>query len=866
VTWSSSDATVAKVGTDGTVTGLKAGTVSITAASHKDPSVKGAAAITVGGGGTGGPVTVLVSSITKGGAPVQLDSVAGQIDVNLDVDAAGQQLKSVQATLTCGSKSMTRTQTISGAAPAATDAAEAQAPVTLSFPTAEFNATTGAPTLTNGACTIAASATTASGTQSATNSQPITLKNPDAVILTTTTNGNSAADVNGLPWKSGAVTVSALPILYSGRTPATVTITLPGAPSGASQTVTAATSGATTATWSNTSGSGSSVRNATIIGGYGANGFPLGVHPTVLVIDSQGNDLTLNQANATSQSDVRIDNGAPAAAAVFTIPTPVSSTNLTGMNGWVNAAYTFTGSASRYTSGGDAGVSNGSGVGTPGSNVTTPEPAVNVGVSSNTGLNGQTTFTYWAAPAADFTALSGGSSTGTGCSTTGLTQITTAGDLAATLVNTAYRVRALEMDKLGNVRCTDLGQPGGQTTFGVDKVAPTAAFADPPAGSSAADLTAVNAANPAIPSFQLVISDDASGFTSTPSLTTVTRNYPNLTSAQKCVVGTLASSGACNTASTTTTVPVNGSGAAAAGTEGYYVYTSTVRDQAQNAAPTLSRQAVVDVTAPTMGGVSIPASIPGGASATFATSATDNLDLVSSNYTLTYGTNIPNPPAATTGLPIRAQGPSLGTAFDATLTTSASFSVTVAQFLRNIQVTDASGVPQALSAANQPSSLTVRAVDAAGNSGASAPAAIPGANVPQTGATNYSTLTGFSTWTVANAATNICNASPCATSGMATSVTLSAQAAGTLSTFQVPFQQVQFYYFDTGVGEWVFIGTATGSTVTDNAGTRTFTWTMSFDPPASLGTAGALNVIAIGVNSNGDGLATPNNGNITLNP
>ncbi|MEO9036295.1 MAG: Ig-like domain-containing protein, partial [Gemmatimonadaceae bacterium] len=40
VTWSSSDATVATVGTDGTVTGVKAGTVSIIAASVQDPTVR----------------------------------------------------------------------------------------------------------------------------------------------------------------------------------------------------------------------------------------------------------------------------------------------------------------------------------------------------------------------------------------------------------------------------------------------------------------------------------------------------------------------------------------------------------------------------------------------------------------------------------------------------------------------------------------------------------------------------------------------------------------------------------------------------------------------------------------------------------
>src|SRR6185436_4624580 len=67
---------------------------------------------------------------------------------------------------------------------------------------------------------------------------------------------------------------------------------------------------------------------------------------------------------------------------------------------------------------------------------------------------------------------------------------------------------------------------------------------------------------------------------------------------------------------------------------GYYFYTQQALDLARNAAPTLTRKVVYDIQAPTVGGVAIPANITGGASASFSTSATDNLDLVASNYSL----------------------------------------------------------------------------------------------------------------------------------------------------------------------------------------------------------------------------------------
>jgi hypothetical protein len=236
---------------------------------------------------------------------------------------------------------------------------------------------------------------------------------------------------------------------------------------------------------------------------------------------------------------------------------------------------------------------------------------------------------------------------------------------------------------------------------------------------------------------------------------------------------------------------------------------------------------------------------------------------------------------------IRASGNDIGVAFDNSLTTQASFSLNVPFFIRSVATTTAGGAPQNNGAVA--SNVAVRVTDAANNVSAPGSSPIQVANV-QGGAgpfTNFAAVqangaqftgTGF---TVSNAATNISNCPGATCTGgvapaNATSVTLTATAQGTEQAttpafpFQSPFTQVQFYYLDTGYAgasnEWILIGSAGSPSGSDNAGQtiRTYQWSVSFDPPAILGSGAALNVIAVGVNASGDALATANNANITL--
>jgi hypothetical protein len=879
VTWSSSNTAVATVGTDGTVTGVTAGTSTIIAKSAADPTVSGASAVTVTGGGvptvtisslnttvcTGVSCSSVPANLSNFGTASGVPGATGQLDVILNVDSNGQVLKSVDVTLTCGTKTMTRSQTItSPPATAAEGAEEAAAPVTISLPTTEFNPTTGATTLTNGACNLAAKATTASGTQTAATNTPLTLNNADGAVVTMSTNGNSANDVNGLPWKSGAVTVGVVPVIYTaGRTIATASITLPGldAVNGAHGSTLSTTTAPFSVTFPNvTSNTTARVGQVTLTGGLDAAGLPKTVLPQITLIDAAGNDTTLTSTSFLqgSTAGVRLDNQSPNAPTTFQIPARQQS--------WINAAYTFAGTSGtqgsqtgKYVSGGDAGVGN---------------------AANSNGVNPSNTLTWFFGPAATFTPLSGGTDIGANCVTTGLTQAATGNDIPTSTTNTQFIVRVLETDKLGNVRCMDLGTSaalaGGTLattgTFGVDKQAPTATFINP-TGQPVADVNFVNDNDPcpfvlagvqqvptvAVPcgnggavikNYGIATSDDASGTGTKPATTMLTRL--NATGGQTCVIGSGSSCTAFDTVASG--IPANGGGS-----DGYYTYTATVHDLARNNAPTLTRVVLVDQAAPTLGGIAVPATITGGAAASFATSATDNVDLVKVNYTLAY-------PA----ISIRTPAADIGVAFDNVLTTTASFNLTVPSFIRSIVATGGGNAPQAGGAA--PTSITVRVYDAAGNQSAPGTATIAAANVPLTNLTNFAApqpnTAVFSTFAVANAATNISNG-PTTPAANPTTVSLVAQATGTEgSNFQFlnPFTQVQFYYQDPVSTEFIFIGSATAPVVTDNATAtvRTFTWTFpSWDPPASL-PLGAVSIVALGVNSLGDGLVSAINTNITL--
>ena len=396
-----------------------------------------------------------------------------------------------------------------------------------------------------------------------------------------------------------------------------------------------------------------------------ANGFPVPLTPVVLAVDSNGNDVNLVSTGSTTS--FRLDNQSPAAPTIAQIPTR--------QNGWVNAAYTFTGvgigngnaaalATVNYQSAGDIGTAGTVGVGGT--------------LSTTSGLSANTTATYFYklasayVPAVDGLVDGNGNIIGTAagnagsagqCVTTGFTQVATANDLPPTSTNLIYVVRVFETDKLGNFRCTDLGT-GINTVgfvlskFGVDKVAPVANYVEPAAGNNAAGDKMVVAIGQPTPAFTIGLSDDASGFNATPLASMIIRlavdpatgvaSTPN--SAFGCVTPGASAMVLATAGNSPTTVAADGgTGADASGCVGcgYFTYSGTARDQARNATVVAARTVVIDRQAPTMGSIAVPATVnpgtstggvflPSNPTAQFSTSATDNLDLINYDYTLTY--------------------------------------------------------------------------------------------------------------------------------------------------------------------------------------------------------------------------------------
>jgi hypothetical protein len=85
-------------------------------------------------------------------------------------------------------------------------------------------------------------------------------------------------------------------------------------------------------------------------------------------------------------------------------------------------------------------------------------------------------------------------------------------------------------------------------------------------------------------------------------------------------------------------------------------------------------------------------------------------------------------------------------------------------------------------------------------------------------------------------------------------VTLEAIATVALNTSVDPFARVEFYYDPTPngapSGTWILAGTAT-AVLTQTPANRFWTYTFVWDPGAAV-PVGTVNVVAIGVDSNGD--------------
>ena len=442
---------------------------------------------------------------------------------------------------------------------------------------------------------------------------------------------------------------------------------------------------------------------------------------------------------------------------------------------------------------------------------------------------------------ASFVALPGGVSTSDAdCSQAGWTMAYVASALPNTAVGSppnTYRLRQFEYDPLGNIRCTDMPNP-----FGLDKDSPTFTIDSPANFSVITSGTMINTTP----------FDALSGLV--PGSDVYYHVFADFTT---CVYGDLNNS--CRVLDGTTLSIDNGTG-----TQGYYYVMARALDVAGNQSPNDTRVYLLDSTAPAVGGITIPQNLTGGGSTVFTSTASDNVDLRSSNFDIQY--------SALTGLDLFQQADDYGPNFDQSLVKNATVNAAVSSFIQQIQSTNGAGVPIPLGAdKGEATSINVRAVDAAKLQSPASSAALP--FLAQS--TGFTQGVEFDNFTIASGAQSVNNG----TGTALTSVSLVSNAilfGAAAQSAPTPFAQVCYYYQQTATGNlanpaiptgvYVQIGCVPSPSITDFAGvSRTFTYTLSsFDPPAALGTSGAVSIIAIGMKSTGVGIVAPISTNITL--
>jgi len=822
VTWASSTPSVATVTTAGVVTAVAPGATTITATSTANPAVSGAAALTVR---APLPATISVQNITITGTPgntANVNNIAGSIDVNMNVDPGEQVVSRVEVLIdgnVACSQNLSGSQSQALRLAAAFDEIE-EVIVSCQINTAAFSSTTGVAAFFNGPHTLSARAIIVGGADVATPSTPLIFNNQSGVVaLITNTNGSDAAAAinpgTGFQWIGGAVTINIVGVSYvSGTTVASVSCTIFGKTPNI-----VLTAGVGSVTWTESSSSWSSTN--TSVTNYLSpaaesiacpsavlsNGQPLVVAGGTTPLLNFGAPGMTNAAQPALQV-LRLDNTAPGVtSANGVVQLPVAPLVVAMTAPWVNASSTLTPSAT------------GSGTNVLGLPSLATLNASTAGTDVEEGVDAIVVTVN--VPAA------GGAlpTTGGSCNITGLTAVTTGSQLAETTVSTAFPARIVFKDALGNQFCLDLVQ-----AFGADFTAPT--------GTVTAGPVANTGYSAAPPAWSVTASDNASGFTATPLRVSMTRL--NVTNTTTCVIG---SGSSCSAVAQPLTFSATGGSA----TEGYYTTSITLTDAAGNSVVLITTQLNgFDVTAPTFaGGISLPAVIAGGATNTFTTTVGDNLDLGSIFGVVAY-------PGV--GVNIEYQTQVIGT-FGPPLEQTASVGYNAANWIRCLNPAGSFAV-----AANQPSMITLSLTDQT---------TVPASNTTTLASAafgaNAQACTGPGTeGAVGNVAINTFNHNaPVYGTGLtqvdldgvtvanisSTSVALQAVADVPLNTAADPFTRVDFYYVN-GAGNLVKIGTAS-AVLAQTQTNRTYTYNFTWDPAAPVQT-GAVTVVAIGVDAQGD--------------
>jgi hypothetical protein len=333
----------------------------------------------------------------------------------------------------------------------------------------------------------------------------------------------------------------------------------------------------------------------------------------------------------------------------------------------------------------------------------------------------------------------------------------------------------------------------------------------------------------------------------------------NVAGTTSCVINTGASS--C-TGGSTAQQPLTFSATGGSVTEGYYTTSITISDAAGNTAVLVTSQVNgFDTTIPTFsGGISLPAVIAGAATNTFTTTVADNLDLGSIFGLVAYpvGATIqyPSQTIGTFGPALEQSSTNFGYAVSnwiRCLNAAGSFAVASGQPTGiTLTVTDITTLPSTNTASLASAAFGANAQACTGTGIQGAVGNITGINFFNDQAPNYG---GTNTQVDLDGAT--------VAVGSSTSVTLTTVADVLLNSSADPFTRVDYYYVNTS-GNLVKIGTAT-AVLAQTQTNRTYTYSFVWDPAAPVQT-GAVQVVSIGVDAQGDAVFGSGGAVITIVP
>jgi hypothetical protein len=845
--------------------------------------------------------------------------MAGQVNVSVNLNPGTEKMDSVVVQLN-GKTAATQLFSAAQAAllrSAADGSADQALQSTLVFAvnTAAYNTTTGAVTFPNGAAVFTVIGYGHQALTPASNSvtsQGYLLGNVDAWIVAQTFGAgtNTATSAAGFVYQGGptaSVSVTAIPVLYSGGVIASANVNFGNAACETAglqrtQPLTApvAPSSAWTATFARTA---TGTAHAVDVNGYEFNGAAC---PVQLAAGGEGAVIasslyTTNTtgptafANASPGPLVRLDNLAPGTPSLLQNPR-------VRQNAWLNgivSLYTFVSTTQ---------------VGYPAGNL---QDRVVVKGTADGGVGGDAA---WLRVGSDGTLATAVAATASNALTVGT------GAVAPTLANTSLCGLWTERDLLGNesplpaaplpvctapVAGTNTVLAANYMQFGVDIAIPTIKFQ----GGLVAGASGVNGATgasvSALGQFQVAVLDTGSignsGMQATgPVLATVTIRSAaaGLTALQTCPVGTVNTSNVCVASATGMAAPAFPLVATAltggnSNIIGYYTYTGTGIDAAGNVSTPVSMVVAYNPAAnvPTVSGsiFNTPLNGPtatfnatGSSGNTTANSATTFFDLWEAKYNLTYSNAVVAGPLV--------YPPTAFNTFNSTTLVNQNVPVAITiPFVRQIQnQSSACNAALTVGATGIPNALNETLVDQVGNASAVATTGIIAAQVsPGTSYLGAPAVQQLYTSIVGNGVTEqptggcplaaavnaVKKVSGGGTSADAASIVLENDVWGPTATFAQPFSQVNFYVLVGGNLEQ--IGTTSTYTQTDDgsANGRKYAYTLSWTPGAKSpvsGTAWAVqssaacavptgtSIYALGISAAGDGLLTPVSNNICI--